>query len=125
MLLKPNMVLPGLDCSEQATADEVAAATISCFLRAIPAAVPGIAFLSGGQTGELASARLNAMNLRFKSGAAWALGFFFARAIQQPALGIWQGKDGNLKAAQQALLHRARCNRAARRGEYSASMEVT
>ncbi len=124
MLLKPNMVLPGLGCSKQATADEVAAATISCFLRAVPAAVPGIAFLSGGQTGELASARLNAMNLRVKSGLPWALGFSFARAIQQPALGIWQGEEGNVKAAQQALLHRARCNQAARRGEYNAAMEL-
>jgi fructose-bisphosphate aldolase class I len=92
-------------------------------LRAVPAAVPGIAFLSGGQAGELASARLNAMNLRFKSRLPWALTFSFARAIQQPAMEIWSGQDANVQAAQQALLHRARCNRAARRGEYSAAME--
>jgi fructose-bisphosphate aldolase class I len=92
-------------------------------LRAVPAAVPGIAFLSGGQSGELASARLNAMNVSFKSRVPWALAFSFARAIQQPALEIWSGHDGNAKAAQQALLHRARCNRAARRGEYTAAME--
>jgi len=123
MLLKPNMVLPGLNCAKQETVDEVADATVNCFLRTVPAAVPGIAFLSGGQSAELASARLNAMNVRFKSRLPWALGFSYSRAIQQPALDIWQGKDANAPAAQQALLHRARCNRAARRGEYSAAME--
>ena len=123
MILKPNMVLPGLACPRQEAVDEVADATVQCLLRAVPAAVPGIAFLSGGQSGELASARLNAMNVRFKSRLPWALAFSFARAIQQPALEIWQGKDANAPAAQQALYHRARCNRAARRGEYSAVME--
>ena len=123
MILKPNMVLPGLDCPTQESVDEVADATVSCLARTVPAAVPGIAFLSGGQPGELASARLNAMNVRFKSRLPWALAFSFARAIQQPALEIWQGKETNVKAAQQALLHRAQCNRAARRGEYSAAME--
>ncbi|HUX83499.1 MAG TPA: class I fructose-bisphosphate aldolase [Halothiobacillus sp.] len=124
MLLKPGMVLPGLDCPTQETADEVADATVNCLMRAVPAAVPGIAFLSGGQSGELASARLNAMNLRFKSRLPWALSFSFARAIQQPAMEIWSGQAANVKAAQQALLHRAQCNRAARRGEYSGAMEV-
>jgi fructose-bisphosphate aldolase class I len=81
--------------------------------------------LSGGQSGELASARLNTMNLRFNSRLPWALSFSFARAIQQPALEIWQGKESNVKAAQQALLQRARCNRAARRGEYTAAMETS
>ncbi|MBN3927559.1 class I fructose-bisphosphate aldolase [Nostoc sp. NMS4] len=131
MILKPNMVLPGLTCSQQESVDEVADATVNCLLRAVPAAVPGIAFLSGGQSGELASARLNAMNLKFKlrsptvgqSPSPWALAFSFARAIQQPALEIWQGKDANVSAAQQALLHRAKCNWAARRGEYNATME--
>ena len=148
MILKPNMVLPGLTCSPQEEVeevaigeqqfqvrltdrqqdevedvDEVADATVKCLLRVVPAAVPGIAFLSGGQSGELASARLNAMNVRFKSRLPWALAFSFARAIQQPALEIWQGKGANVLAAQQALLHRAKCNRAARRGEYSAAME--
>ena len=125
MILKPNMVLPGLSCPMQAAVDEVADATVRCLLRAVPAAVPGIAFLSGGQSGELASARLNAMNVRFKSRLPWALAFSFARAIQQPALEIWQGKEANVKAAQQALVHRAKCNRAARRGEYNAAMETT
>ncbi|MHC5611808.1 MAG: class I fructose-bisphosphate aldolase, partial [Nostoc sp.] len=133
MILKPNMVLPGLTCSQQESVDEVADATVNCLLRAVPAAVRGIAFLSGGQSGELASARLNAMNLKFKlrsptvgqSPSPWALAFSFARAIQQPALEIWQGKDANVSAAQQALLHRAKCNWAARRGEYKAAMEGT
>jgi fructose-bisphosphate aldolase class I len=125
MILKPNMVLPGLTCPRQDAVDEVADATVRCLLRAVPAAVPGIAFLSGGQPAELASARLNAMNARFKSRLPWALTFSFSRAIQQPALEIWLGQDANLKAAQQALFHRARCNRVARRGEYNAAMERT
>ncbi len=125
MILKPNMVLPGLACPTQASVDEVADTTVKCLLRTVPATVPGITFLSGGQSAEMASVRLNAMNVRFKSRLSWALSFSFARAIQQPALEIWQGKETNVKAAQQALLHRARCNRAARRGEYTAAMEKT
>jgi fructose-bisphosphate aldolase class I len=123
MILKPNMVLPGLDCPKQESVDEVADATVKCLLRVVPTAVPGIAFLSGGQSGELASARLNAMNVRFSSQAPWALAFSFARAIQQPALEIWRGREANVLAAQKALFHRANCNRAARRGEYSPKME--
>jgi fructose-bisphosphate aldolase class I len=123
MVLKPNMVLSGLACSRQETVDEVADATVNCFLRAVPAAVPAIAFLSGGQSAELASARLNAMNVRFKSRQPWALAFSFARAIQQPALEIWKGQDSNVLAAQQALYHRAHCNQAARGGTYSSAME--
>ena len=125
MILKPNMVLPGLTCHKQETVDEVADATVRCLLRAVPAAVPGIAFLSGGQSAELASARLNAMNVRFKSRLPWALAFSFARAIQQPALEVWQGEEAHVLAAQHALDHRAMCNRAARRGEYNAAMERT
>jgi fructose-bisphosphate aldolase, class I len=124
ILLKPNMVLPGLECPQQEGVDEVADATVNCFLRTVPAAVPGIAFLSGGQSAELASARLNAMNIRFKGRMPWALAFSFSRAIQQPALEIWRGKEANASAAQQALAHRAACNRAARRGEYDAAMET-
>lgn len=123
MILKPNMVLPGTDSTSQPTLDEVADATVNCFLRAVPAAVPAIAFLSGGQSSELASSRLNAMNVRFESRLPWALAFSFARAIQQPALELWKGRDENVLAAQQALYHRARCNQAARRGEYSQEME--
>jgi fructose-bisphosphate aldolase class I len=118
------MVLAGLTCPKQAAVEEVADATVRCLLQAVPAAVPGIAFLSGGQSSELASARLNAMNVRFKSRLPWALAFSFARAIQQPALEIWSGHDVNVKAAQQALFHRAKCNRAARRGEYNAAEDV-
>jgi len=125
MILKPNMVLPGLICPKQETVDEVADATVRCLLREVPAAVPGIAFLSGGQPGELASARLNAMNVRSKSRLPWALAFSFARAIQQPALEIWHGEEANVPAAQQALYHRTKCNRAARRGEYNATVERT
>jgi fructose-bisphosphate aldolase class I len=124
MILKPNMVLPGLSCPKQETVDEVADATVRCLLRVVPAAVPGIAFLSGGQPGELASARLNAMNVRFKSRLPWAVAFSFGRAIQQPSLEIWGGKDAHVLAAQQALYHRAECNRAARRGVYDAAMET-
>lgn len=123
MILKPNMVLPGLACPEQESVDEVADATVNCLLRSVPAAAAGIAFLSGGQSSELASARLNAMHVRFKSRLPWPLAFSFARAIQQPAMEIWSGQQANVKAAQVALLHRARCNRAARRGEYDAAMD--
>ena len=123
MILKPNMVLPGLTCPTQESVDEVADTTMKSLWRTIPAAVPGIAFLSGGQSAELASARLNTMNHRFKSQLPWALSFSYARAIQQPALEIWRGQDAKVKAAQLALLHRARCNRAARRGEYTDAME--
>jgi fructose-bisphosphate aldolase, class I len=124
MILKPNMVLPGLASTKQESVDEVADATVNCFLRTVPAAVPGIAFLSGGQPGELASARLNAMNVRFKSRLPWALTFSYSRALQQPALEIWHGEEANVPAAQQALAHRAALNRAARRGEYNAAMET-
>ena len=123
MILKPNMVLPGSACPIQKAGEEIADATVNCLLRAVPAAVPAVAFLSGGQSAELASARLNAMNLRFKSRLPWALAFSFARAIQQPALELWKGLDANVSAAQSALCHRARCNQAARSGQYSAAME--
>ena len=125
VILKPNMVLPGLSCPKQESVDEVADASVRCLLRAVPAAVAGIAFLSGGQSAKLASMRLNAMNVRFRSRLPWPLAFSFARAIQQPALEIWHGEEANVSAAQQVLLHRARCNRAARRGEYTTAMEVT
>ncbi len=123
MILKPNMVLPGADCPKPVTLDEVADATMTCLLRVVPAAVSAVAFLSGGQSPELASARLNAMNVRFQERRPWAVAFSFARAIQQPALEIWRGEAANVAAAQQALAHRARCNRAARRGEYTSAMD--
>ncbi len=123
IILKPNMVLPGLACPTQASVDEVADATVNCFLETVPAAVPGIAFLSGGQSSELASTRLNAMNARYKSSVPWALSFSFGRALQQQALEIWSGKASNKKASQHALLHQARCNHAARRGFYPEAMD--
>ena len=128
MILKPNMVLPGLSCPKEVSVDEVAAATVKCLRRNVPAAVAGIAFLSGGQTAELATARLNTMNVIAKSPTShlpWPLVFSFARAIQQPALEMWQGKDDRVAAAQDALAHRAHCNHAALYGEYSPAMERT
>jgi len=123
MLLKPNMVLPGTTCAIQETIDEVADATLECLMHAVPAAVPGIMFLSGGQSSELASARLNAMNKRFKGQLPWELSFSYGRAIQQPALAIWKGEESNVQKAQQALLLRSKLNRDARRGEYNVGME--
>ena len=124
MLLKPNMVLPGLAAADQSSVDAVADATVTCLLRNVPAAVPGIAFLSGGQCAMLASARLNAMNARLRARLPWALAFSFARAIQQPALEAWRGLADNVPAAQQALFHRADCNRAGRRGDYDAAADA-
>jgi fructose-bisphosphate aldolase class I len=123
IILKPNMVLPGLACADQSNAEAIADATVNTFLRTVPAAVPAIAFLSGGQSAPLASARLNAMSVRFNGRMPWALSFSYSRAIQQPALELWKGQEANVPAAQRALAHRAACNRAARRGEYSAAME--
>ena len=123
MILKPNMVVPGLKCPKQVTVYEVADKTIQCFLRVVPAAVPGIAFLSGGQSAELASTRLNAMNVKYMSKLPWEVAFSFARALQQPALEIWRGKDSNVKAAQKALYHRALCNFEARQGIYNQGLE--
>ncbi len=123
MILKPNMVVPGLDCPTQKSIDEVADATIECLMETVPHEVPGVAFLSGGQSAEDASARLNAMNVRFKGRLPWELAFSYSRAIQQPALEIWHGDNANLVRAQKALANRAACNRAARRGEYTQAME--
>ncbi|MFA7115840.1 MAG: class I fructose-bisphosphate aldolase [Bacteroidales bacterium] len=123
MLLKPNMVLPGMTCAKQETVNEVADSTVRCLMHAVPAAVPGIMFLSGGQTCELASARLNAMNERFKGKLPWGLSFSYGRAIQQPALKIWKGEESNLQKAQLSLLLRSKLNRDARRGEYHKEME--
>ncbi|MEP7319039.1 MAG: class I fructose-bisphosphate aldolase, partial [Panacibacter sp.] len=120
---KPNMVTPGSGSTDQATIEQVADTTVRCLLQSVPAAVAGIAFLSGGQSGALATAHLNAMHVRFKSKLPWPLTFSFARAIQQPALDIWHGGEANIKAAQQALYQRAKCNQAAASGEYSEAME--
>ena len=124
MILKPNMVMPGKECPKQANVAQVAEATVTCLLQAVPAAVRGVAFLSGGQSCALASAHLNAMNAKYGSQLPWPLTFSYARAIQQPALQLWQGLAANAKVAQEALLYRAKCNRAAREGKYSEEMEV-
>jgi fructose-bisphosphate aldolase class I len=124
MILKPNMVVPGLKCAMQASADEVADATVQVFRRAVPAAVGGIAFLSGGQSAADASARLNAMHVRHAGELPWPLAFSFARAIQDPAMKAWAGKKENVAAAQKALVERARLNRLARLGQYSAALET-
>jgi fructose-bisphosphate aldolase class I len=121
------MVLPGLTCATQESLEEIADATVACLLRAVPAAIPGIAFLSGGQSGKLASERLNAMNRRFNSPSSrlpWPLTFSFARAIQQPAIGIWRGSEMNVSAAQRALYHRAFCDQAALTGTYTSAIEA-
>lgn len=121
MILKPNMVLPGKDC-RLAEPDEVAAATLKVLRRTVPAAMPGINFLSGGQGPEEATANLNAINQQ-AAGALWNLSISYGRALQQPALQAWQGKAENIPAAQQALLKRARLNHLAMLGEYQAVME--
>jgi fructose-bisphosphate aldolase class I len=121
MLLKPNMVIPGKDCPQQASPEEVADATIRCFTSVVPAAVPGIVFLSGGQSDEEATANLNAMNA--KGPHPWQLSFSYGRALQAPSLKAWRGDDANVQAGQDALAHRARMNGAARDGSYSADME--
>jgi fructose-bisphosphate aldolase class I len=123
MLLKPNMVVAGLKCPQQDTADEVADATIRVFSRSVPAAVGGIAFLSGGQSAQDATARLNAMHVRHAAALPWPLAFSFARAIQDPAMKAWAGKKENVAAAQKALVERARLNRLARFGKYAPAME--
>jgi fructose-bisphosphate aldolase class I len=120
-LLKPNMVLPGKKCSKQASVREVAEATIKCFKRTVPCAIPGIVFLSGGQSDEVATAHLNEMNKL--GGVPWQLSFSYGRALQAPALKAWGGKQENVAAAQRAYYHRARCNGAARDGSYTEAME--
>jgi fructose-bisphosphate aldolase class I len=120
-LLKPNMVLSGYDASDRAGADEVAEATLECFYEHVPAAVPGIVFLSGGQTDEDATAHLNAMNARGPH--PWQLSFSYGRALQAPALKAWGGKPESVEAAQRAYYHRAKMNGAARTGMYAPAME--
>lgn len=124
MILKPNMVVSGVDASVQASVDQVADLTIECLLRCVPAAVPGVAFLSGGQAASDASAHLNAMHVKYKSRLPWALTFSFARAVQQPAMEYWKGKDENVAVAQQIFHKRLSINNAARRGEYTPALEA-
>jgi fructose-bisphosphate aldolase, class I len=120
-LLKPNMVLSGYDASDRAGADEVAEWTLRCFYKHVPAAVPGIVFLSGGQSDEDATAHLNAMNARGPH--PWQLSFSYGRALQAPALKAWVGKAENVEAGQRAYYHRAKMNSAARTGAYAPEME--
>jgi fructose-bisphosphate aldolase class I len=122
MLLKPNMVLSGKDCPQQASVQEVAEATLTCMKRVVPAAVPGLVFLSGGQTDLQATEHLNAMNRL--DHVPWELSFSFGRALQAPVLKAWKGDPGNVASAQQALHHRAWCNSKARFGKYMEEMET-
>jgi fructose-bisphosphate aldolase class I len=122
MLLKPNMVLPGYDAAEQVADDEIARATIKCFKRTVPSAVPGVVFLSGGQSDEDATARLNAMNALDEE-LPWQLSFSYGRALQAAAQKAWSGKSENREAAQRAFYHRAKMNSAARTGAYAPEME--
>ena len=121
ILLKPNMVLSGKDCAQQADVEDVATATLDCFRRTVPAAVPGIVFLSGGQSAVRATEHLNAMNRR--GGQPWELSFSYGRALQGPVLEAWQGQPANVPAAQEFFRQRARCNGAARFGKYAGDME--
>jgi fructose-bisphosphate aldolase class I len=120
-LLKPNMVMSGYSCPRQASVEEVAEATVRCFRSTVPAAVPGIVFLSGGQSDDLATAHLNAMN---KLGPhPWQLSFSYGRALQAPALKAWKGEPANVDAGREAFFHRAKLNSAARSGSYTPDME--
>lgn len=122
MLLKPNMVLSGKDCPEQAGVEEAADKTLRCLRQVVPAAVPGIVFLSGGQSDELATAHLNAMNVI--GGVPWELSFSYGRALQAPALKAWKGDPANVTAGQRAFHHRAKLNSAARFASYAPEMEA-
>jgi fructose-bisphosphate aldolase, class I len=122
MLLKPNMVIPGKTCPRKASAEEVAAATLRCLRRHVPASVPGIVFLSGGQNPFVATANLDAMN-RLEGAKPWKLSFSYGRALQDEALEAWHGRRENLEAGQRAFQHRARCDSAAALGKYTTAME--
>ena len=123
MILKPSMVISGASCPTQASVEEVAAATIRCLLNTVPPNVPGVAFLSGGQSQERSSAHLNTMNVNFRSQCPWRVTFSYARAIQQPALDYWKGESVNVAQAQALLVQRAKLNSAASEGNYSEAME--
>jgi fructose-bisphosphate aldolase class I len=122
MLLKPNMVISGKECTRQASVEEVAAATLGCLCRHVPAAVPGIVFLSGGQQARLATAHLNAIN-QLPSQKPWKISFSYGRALQDPALEAWRGRDENFVAGQRAFYERARLNGAASVAKYTCEME--
>ena len=123
IVLKPSMVISGTECPEQASVEEVARRTVNNFLRNVPREVPGIAFLSGGQSSETATAHLNAMNGMFGE-LPWELSFSYGRALQAAPLRAWGGDPARFESGQQAFYHRAMCNSAARTGTYSADMET-
>jgi fructose-bisphosphate aldolase class I len=123
LLLKPSMVIAGRDCPGQPSVEEVATATLRCLRRHVPAAVPGVVFLSGGQEDRLATAHLDAIN-RLPGGKPWKISFSYGRALQDAALKAWHGRADNLRAGQEALYHRARCNGAACLGTYTEAMET-
>ncbi len=124
IILKPSMVIAGVDCPQQASVEQVAQATVQCLRDRVPASVPGCAFLSGGQSDELATAHLNAMNRLYKNQLPWTLTFSYGRALQQAAMQTWMGQATNVAAAQKALFHRAQLNSAAALGQYNPAMEV-
>ena len=123
IVLKPNMVVSGNKCVVQASVEEVANRTVECLKSTVPSSVPGIAFLSGGQSNEDATAHLNMMNAKFGDDLPWNLTYSYGRALQQSALNTWVGKTENVPAAQDAFFHRAKLNGLASKGEYSESME--
>lgn len=123
ILLKPNMIIAGNNVETQTSAYEIAEATVNCLLQSVPAAVPGIAFLSGGQSSQQASERLNAIHKYFSRKLPWVVTFSFSRAIEYPAIEIWKGEKENVEKAQKSLYHRAKLNATATRGEYDAEME--
>ncbi|MEO7443436.1 MAG: class I fructose-bisphosphate aldolase [Acidimicrobiales bacterium] len=122
MILKPNMVISGKRCATQAGVDEVAEKTLRLLRRTVPAAVPGIAFLSGGQSADVATAHLNAMNAMGPH--PWSISFSYGRALQDPALVAWAGEETNVKASQEALYHRTKCNSLATAGSYTPELET-
>lgn len=122
-ILKVNMVVSGKLCSEQASVEEVAEKTVKCLKATVPTSLPGIVFLSGGQSAELATAHLNAMNAA-NPDLPWPLSFSYGRALQEPCLAAWAGKSDNVESAQQALLHREKCNSLACNGKYSQDLET-
>ena len=123
MVLKPNMVLSGYECSEKASVEDVAELTVTVLKRCVPSAVPGIAFLSGGQSDEDATAHLNAMNQILGENSPWNLTYSYGRALQAPALKTWEGKEEHVSAAQGAFYKRAKLNSLATKGKYSPEME--
>ncbi|MBF2075636.1 MAG: fructose-bisphosphate aldolase class I [Synechococcales cyanobacterium C42_A2020_086] len=123
MILKPSMVIAGLDCPTQSTVEQVAEMTIQVLRDTVPATVPGVAFLSGGQSNQRSTEHLNLMNVKYGALCPWRITFSYARAIQQPALLHWAGNDANIPAAQQLLYHRAKLNGLASLGQYEPAME--